>query len=80
MKNADSLIWFGIFMPSKTPRDIVDKLHAAGVKVLTEPAMQDSLKKLGVEAMPLTPKEMDDFVVREIAANAEVIEAAGIKP
>jgi tripartite-type tricarboxylate transporter receptor subunit TctC len=80
LKNAESLIWFGIFMPSKTPRDIVDKLHAAGVKVLTEPAMQDSLKKLGVEAMPLTPKEMDDFVVREIAANAEVIEAAGIKP
>jgi tripartite-type tricarboxylate transporter receptor subunit TctC len=80
LKNAESLIWFGVFMPSKTPRDIVDKFHAAGVKVLTEPAMQDSLKKLGVEAMPLTPKEMDDFVVREIAANAEVIKAAGIKP
>src|ERR1700736_3249622 len=80
LKNAESLIWFGIFMPSKTSRDIVAKFHAAGVKVLTEPAMQDSLKKLGVEAMPLTPKEMDDFVVREIAANAEVIEAAGIKP
>src|SRR5580704_11644913 len=42
LKNAESLIWFGIFMPSRTPRDIVDKFHAAGVKVLTEPAMQDS--------------------------------------
>ena len=80
LQNAESLIWFGVFMPSKTPRDIVDKFHAAGVKVLTEPAMQDSLKKLGVEAMPLTPAEMDDFVTREIAANAEVIKAAGIKP
>jgi tripartite-type tricarboxylate transporter receptor subunit TctC len=67
-------------MPSKTPRDIVDKFHAAGMKVLTEPGMQGSLKKLGVEAMPLTPKEMDDFVTREIATNAEVIKAAGIKP
>jgi tripartite-type tricarboxylate transporter receptor subunit TctC len=80
LKNAESLIWFGVFMPSKTPRDIVDKFHAAGVKVLTEPAMRDSLKKLGVEAMPLTPREMDDFVMRELAANAEVIKAAGIKP
>jgi tripartite-type tricarboxylate transporter receptor subunit TctC len=79
LKGAESLIWFGVFMPAKTPRDIIDKFHAAGVKVLTEPAMQDSLKKLGVEAMPLAPKEMDDFVVREIAANAEVIRAAGIK-
>jgi tripartite-type tricarboxylate transporter receptor subunit TctC len=80
LKNAESLIWFGVLMPSKTPRDIIEKFHAAGLKVLTEPAMQDSLKKLGVEAMPLTPKEMDDFVTREIAANAEVIKAAGIKP
>jgi tripartite-type tricarboxylate transporter receptor subunit TctC len=79
LKNADSLIWFGVWMPAKTPRDIVDKFHAAGVKVLTEPAMQESLKKLGVEAMPMTPKEMDDFVVRETAANLAVIKAANIK-
>jgi tripartite-type tricarboxylate transporter receptor subunit TctC len=79
LKDADSEIWFGVFMPSKTPRDVVEKFHAAGVKVLTEPAMQDSLKKLGVEALPMTPAEMDDLVKRETAANMEVIKAAGIK-
>jgi tripartite-type tricarboxylate transporter receptor subunit TctC len=79
LKNADSLIWFGVWMPARTPRDIVDRFHAAGVKVLTEPAMRESLKKLGVEAMPMTPKEMDDFVVRETAANLAVIKAANIK-
>jgi tripartite-type tricarboxylate transporter receptor subunit TctC len=79
LKNADSLIWFGVWMPARTPRAIVDKFHAAGVKVLTEPAMRESLKKLGVEAMPMTPKEMDDFVVRETAANLAVIKAANIK-
>jgi tripartite-type tricarboxylate transporter receptor subunit TctC len=79
LKDADSEIWFGVFMPSKTPRDVVEKFHAAGVKVLTEPAMQDSLKKLGVEALPMTPAEMDDLVMRETAANREVIKAAGIK-
>jgi tripartite-type tricarboxylate transporter receptor subunit TctC len=80
LKDADSAIWFGVFMPARTPRDIVDKFHAAGVKVLTDPAMQESLKKLGVEAMPMTPAEMDDLVKREIAANMEVIKGAGIKP
>jgi tripartite-type tricarboxylate transporter receptor subunit TctC len=79
LKDADSEIWFGVLMPSKTPRDIIEKFHAAGVKVLTEPAMQDSLKKLGVEALPMTPAEMDDLVKRETAANMEVIKAAGIK-
>ena len=80
LKNAESAIWFGVFVPARTPRDIVDKLHAAGVKVLTDPLMQESLKKLGVEALPMTPAEMDDLVRREIAVNLEVITAAGIKP
>jgi tripartite-type tricarboxylate transporter receptor subunit TctC len=79
LKNAESAIWFGAFMPSKTPRDIIEKFHAAGVKVLTEPAMQESLKKLGVDALPMKPLEMDDLVVHETAANMEVIKAAGIK-
>jgi tripartite-type tricarboxylate transporter receptor subunit TctC len=79
LKNADSAIWFGVFMPSKTPRDIVEKFHAAGVKLLAEPAMQDSLKKLGVEPMPMTSTEIDDLVKRETAVNLEVIKAAGIK-
>jgi tripartite-type tricarboxylate transporter receptor subunit TctC len=80
LKNADSTIWFGVFVPAKTPRDIVERLHAAGEKVLSDPMTQESLKKLGVEPMPLGPKDMDDLVVRETAANLELIKAAGIKP
>src|SRR5437868_9920454 len=79
LKDADSAIWFGVFVPSKTPREIVDKLHAAGSKVLSEPAMQESLKKLGVETSALTPEEMDALVARETAATTELIKAAGIK-
>jgi tripartite-type tricarboxylate transporter receptor subunit TctC len=80
LKDADSAIWFGVFMPSKTPRDIVDKFHAAGLKVLADPAMQASLKQLGVEPLPMTPEVMDAFIGRETAANLAVIKAAGIKP
>jgi tripartite-type tricarboxylate transporter receptor subunit TctC len=79
LKDADSAIWFGVFMPSKTPRDVIEKFHAAGMKVLNSPDMQRSLQQLGVEALPMTPAEMDDLVVRETAANLTVIKAAGIK-
>jgi tripartite-type tricarboxylate transporter receptor subunit TctC len=79
LKDADSAIWFGVFAPARTPRQIVDKLHAAGQKVLGDPAMQVSLKKLGIEPMPMTPAEMDELVKREMAANLELIKAVGIK-
>jgi tripartite-type tricarboxylate transporter receptor subunit TctC len=78
-KDADSAIWFGIFMPSKTSRDVVEKFHAAGIKVLATPAMQEGLKRLGVEPWPLTTKEMDELVGRELVANAQLVKAAGIK-
>ena len=42
--------------------------------------MQASLKTLGVEAMPMSPAEMDAFVARETAENLKVIMTAGIKP
>jgi tripartite-type tricarboxylate transporter receptor subunit TctC len=80
LKNAESVFWLGVFMPAKTPRDIVEKFHAAGVKLLAEPVMQARLKTLGVEPLPMSPSEMDQFVVRETAENLEVIKAAGIKP
>jgi tripartite-type tricarboxylate transporter receptor subunit TctC len=80
LKDADSAIWFGVFAPAKTPREVVEKLHAAGERVLADPAMRASLKKLGIEPMPLKPAEMDDLLKRETAANLELIKAAGIKP
>jgi tripartite-type tricarboxylate transporter receptor subunit TctC len=79
LKNADSAIWFGVFVPARTPAAVIDRLHAAGVKVLNDPATQESLKKLGVEPSPMSPAEMDDLVRRETASNFELIKAAGIQ-
>ena len=79
LKDAESAIWFGVFVPAKTPPDIIDRLHAAGEKVLADPATQANLKKLGVEPMPMTRVAMDDLVKRETAANLELIKTAGIK-
>src|SRR6202140_1959318 len=80
LKNAESVTWLGVFMPAKTPRDIVEKFHAAGEKLLAEPATQDSLKKLGIETLSMSPAQMDDFVARETADYLAVIKAAGIQP
>jgi tripartite-type tricarboxylate transporter receptor subunit TctC len=80
LPKAEMAIWLAVFMPAKTPRAIIEKFHAAGQKVLDEPEMQQKLKKLGVEPMPMTPAELDDLVKRDVAANIELIKAAGIKP
>ncbi len=75
---ADTIVWYGAFMPSKTPRDIVEKFHAAAAKVLATPAMKEKLKKLAVDLLPMTPAEIDKFLVKELASNEKLIKAAGI--
>ena len=76
--NSDLVVWYGVLMPAKTPRAIIDRFHAAGAKVLATPAMQEKLRQLAVDPMPLAPAEMDTFVANEVAANGRVIKAAGI--
>jgi tripartite-type tricarboxylate transporter receptor subunit TctC len=77
--NSDLAIWYGVLMPAKTPRAVVNRFHATGTKVLAAPAMRQKLKQLAVDPMPLTPAEMDEFVANEIAANGRLIKAAGIQ-
>lgn len=79
LKDASTVIWYAIFMPSKTPRAIVDKFHDVAAKVLATPAMKAKMKQLAVDPMPLSPTEIDQLVVKELAANEKLIKAAGIK-
>ena len=77
--DAEYPIWFGLFAPSKTPRDIVDKLHRETVTSLQAPRTLGKLSALGVDPIVMTPKEFDAHVQREIAVNAKLVKAIGIK-
>ena len=78
--DAEYPIWLGLFLPTKTPRHIVDKLNRETVKALQEPKVRDKLAALGFEPMVMTPGEFDAHVEKEIAVNAALVKAAGIKP
>jgi tripartite-type tricarboxylate transporter receptor subunit TctC len=80
LPNAVTTVWYAVFMPAKTPRDIVEKFRAVGMKVLATPEMQAKMKKLAVDPMPMTTAEMDKFVAAELANNGKLIKAAGIAP
>jgi tripartite-type tricarboxylate transporter receptor subunit TctC len=70
--------WVGMFVPSGTPREIVDKLYAETAKVLAKPEVKENLAKLGAEQNLIEPKAFDAVIAREIAANAALVKAAGI--
>jgi tripartite-type tricarboxylate transporter receptor subunit TctC len=77
--DSDYTVWYGVFMPAKTPRTIVEAFAAATTKVLQTPAMEQKLAQLALDPMPMKPAEFDKFVADEIAANGKLVAAAGIK-
>ena len=78
--NAEYPIWFGLFLPAETPRQIVDKLHRETYKALQEPKTRERLAALGVDPMVMTPTEFDAHVQKEIAINAALVKEIGLKP
>lgn len=75
----ESVGWFGIVAPAATPDPIVDKFNAALVEALKDPAIQTTLRGLGVEPAPTTPKAFGDYIKSETAKWGQVIRTAGIK-
>jgi tripartite-type tricarboxylate transporter receptor subunit TctC len=77
--DAEYPLWYGSFVPARTPRHIVETLHRETLKALKTPNVEDKLATLGLEPMVMTPAEFDAHVKAEIRANAALINAAGIK-
>jgi len=72
--------WIGMMVPAKTPREIVNRLHDEVVKALGTPEVKERFAKLGADAWTLKPEQFDAYIKDEIASNASVVKAAGLKP
>ncbi|HSZ66983.1 MAG TPA: tripartite tricarboxylate transporter substrate binding protein [Xanthobacteraceae bacterium] len=74
--DSDYTVWYGVFMPAKTPRDIVQKFYAVASRVLQSPAMQQKLKQLAVDPFPMRPEQFDQYVVKDLDTNGRLFRTA----
>jgi tripartite-type tricarboxylate transporter receptor subunit TctC len=71
--------WQGIFAPAKTPRAIIQKMHAGVVKALMEPALIEKLALGAYSADASTPEELKKFLAVDTAKWSAIIKSAGLK-
>jgi tripartite-type tricarboxylate transporter receptor subunit TctC len=77
--DSDYNFWVGMFVPARTPREIVDRLHQETAKALHAPDVREKLARLGAELMDYSPEQFNAYLRKEIADNAVLVKAAGIK-
>jgi tripartite-type tricarboxylate transporter receptor subunit TctC len=75
----DVTVWFGILTVAGTPRDIVQRLNAEMVKILTSAEVKDRFTKAGVEVVAGTADHFQRHLNAEVDRWAKVIQSAGIK-
>ena len=83
MPGVYSSVWFALWAPKGTPKDIIAKLNAAVVDALADPGAQARLRDLGQE-IPARDQQTPEFLGALHKAEVEkwwpIVKAAGIKP
>jgi tripartite-type tricarboxylate transporter receptor subunit TctC len=78
-KGFGAASWYGVFVPAKTPRTIINRLNKELVIVLDSPDIRERLLHDGVEPESSTPEALAAHILQERKVWAKVIKAAGIK-
>lgn len=71
--------WYAIYVPAKTPADVIAKINTDMAAILNEPAIKDKFKLLGVVPRGSSPQELTAMNVADAALWAPIIKEANIK-
>ena len=80
LTDAEYPIWFGVFAPARTPREVIDRLNRETLIALQAPKVRERLVEMGLEPMPMRPDEFQAFVRDQVALNATLVQRIGLKP
>ncbi len=69
--------WLGLLAPAGTPPAEVERINAAVRKVLAEPAVQERLARVGVEAGTLPAAQFQQLLRDDWVAAGQIVQAAG---
>jgi len=72
--------WIGLFVPSKTPSNVTERLYEEAQKALRLPEVQEKLRTVGMEPMPLDREQFGKRLRTEIDDVGKLVKAAGIPP
>ena len=80
IRNIDTDIWFGIYLPAGAPQEAVAKLNAELNSLLKVPGTAEALARQGLQAMGGPPERLAQLTRADSERWAQVVREAGIKP
>jgi tripartite-type tricarboxylate transporter receptor subunit TctC len=75
----ESVTWFGVVAPPKTPMPLAERISAAIAEALRSPDARKRLADLSAEPIGNTPAQMSTFMRQDAERWREVIRSANVK-
>ena len=69
--------WLGMMAPANTPKPIIDRLHAALVRVMANPDLRKQLTQLAIEPTSSSPEEFARVLREDIAKWRGIVQQSG---
>ena len=83
LKGFFASLWYGLWVPKGTPKEIVAKLNATMIQTLDDAAVKKRFAELGLQAAPRaeqTPEALRAFQKAEAEKWWPIIKAENIRP
>ena len=80
LKGFDATTIVGVLAPAATPKDVIDRLHAAIVKVVAQSNVRERFAALGATTLGNTPAEFAQYIRDDYAKMQKVVKDANIRP
>ncbi len=79
LEAVNRMAYYGLLAPKGTPPDIVNKVHAAAMKALQEPAVRKRIEDTGSLVIGNTPAQFTEQIKAELAVYKEVVAKQKLK-
>jgi tripartite-type tricarboxylate transporter receptor subunit TctC len=80
LPDLNVLSWYGIVVPSSTPRALLRRMNSDAVQALNSPEVRERLHAAGQSAAPSTPEEFQQEIRSDYAVWGKVVKSLNLKP
>lgn len=77
LKGYDTYSWNALFAPAGTPKEAIDKMNAASIKAINDPAVKAKLAEFSAVLVGSTPEELTAHVAKELAKWTPIVKESG---
>lgn len=76
---VNRMAYYGLLAPKGTPKEVVDKIHAAAMTALADPAVRKRIEDTGSLIVGNTPAQFAEQIKAELAVYRQVVKQQGLK-